>query len=67
MSRGLERLKELGLTIVEKRRLRVGLIIILEYLNGSYKEDGSSLHKKPHGTSCTRRGFVLISERNFLQ
>lgn len=40
----------------------MGLIIIFQYLKGSYKEDGSSLHKKPHGEARSN-GYKLHQKR----
>jgi len=52
MIRGLEhlsykeRLRELGLFNLEKRRLQEDLIAAFQYLNGAYKKDGDKLFSK---------------------
>jgi len=57
MIRGLEnlsceeRLRELGLFSLEKRRLRGDLIVAFQYLQGAYKKDADNLFSK---TCCDR-------------
>jgi len=57
MVRGLEalscedRLRELGLFSLEKRRLRGDLIAAFQYLKGAYKKDGDKFFS---GACCNR-------------
>ena len=63
MIRGMEhflykdRLRELGLFSLEKRRLRGDLIAAFQYLKGAYKQEGSQLFESVDNSRTRGSGF----------
>lgn len=55
-----ERLRELGLFSLEKRRLGEGLITMIQYLKGGYKEDGDSLFMRSHMEKTRSDEYKLL-------
>ena len=69
MIRGLEhlpykdRLRELGLFNLEKRRLRGDLIAAFQYLKVAYKQEGNQLFERADNSRTRGNGFKLKEGR----
>ena len=69
MIRGLQhlpykdRLRELGLFRLEKRRLRGDLIAAFQYLKGAYKQEGRQLFERGDKSRTRANGFKLKEGR----
>ncbi|KAK4816420.1 hypothetical protein QYF61_016856 [Mycteria americana] len=69
MIRGLEhlscgdRLRELGLFSLEKRRLREDLIVAFQYFKGAYKKDGDRLFSRACSNRTRANGWKLKGGR----
>ncbi|PKU33012.1 hypothetical protein llap_16684 [Limosa lapponica baueri] len=70
MLRGLEhvsyddRLRQLGLFTLEKRRLVEDIIVAFQYLKGAYKKDGNKYFSRSY-SNRTRGNDFKLQERRF--
>ena len=58
-----DRLRELGLFSLEKRRLWEDLIVAFQYLNESYKKEGDRLFRKVYGDRTRGNDSKLKEDR----
>ena len=58
-----ERLRELGLFSLERRRLRGDIITMFQDLKGGYKEDGDSVFTRSHMEKTRGNGYKLLLGR----
>jgi len=69
MIRGLEqlsyeeRLRELGIFSVEKRRLQGDLVVAFQYLKGAHKQEGKQLFTRVDSDMTWGNGFKLRQGR----
>jgi len=54
-----DKLRELGIFSLEKRRLQGDLIAAFQYLNGSYRKGGGRLFRSICGNRTRGNGFKL--------
>ena len=61
-----DRLRELGLFSLEKRRLWDDLLAAFQYLKGAYKQEGSQLFERVDNSRTRGNGFKLKEGRFWL-
>jgi len=58
-----DRLRELGLFSLEKRRIRGDLLLACQYLKGGYKKEGNKLYSRMCCDRAWGNGFKLKDQR----
>lgn len=61
-----ERLRELGLFSLEKRRLWSNIITVFQYLNGAYRRDGERLSTRASNYRTRENGLKLREDLDYI-
>jgi len=58
-----ERLRELGLFSLEKKRLQGDFLVAFQYLKGAHKKDGNKCFRRAHCNRTKGNGFKVKEDR----